>query len=68
MQQHLELKVLAALVLHLQRRPQSFLAESDAVHKPKLKRPCLAEVLTEHRVRQSKVELDGVVSLLPVLA
>lgn len=68
MQQHLELKVLATLVLHLQRRPQPFLAERDTVHQTKLVRPRLAELIAEHRMGQPKIELDRVVSLFPVLA
>lgn len=50
MQEHLELKVLSTLVLHLQRRPQPFLAESDTVHQTKLVGPRLTEVIAEHGV------------------
>lgn len=68
MQEYLELKVLTTLVLHLQRRPQPFLAESDTVHQTKLVGPRLTEVIAEHCMGQPKVELDRVVSLLLVLA
>lgn len=68
MHQDLELKVLATVVLHLQRRSQSFLAQGDAVHERKLVWPRLAEVLAKQCMRQSKVELDRVIPLFPVLA
>lgn len=58
MQQYLELKVLATLVLHLQCRSQPFLAKRNAIHETKLEGPCLAEVIAEHCMRQPKVELD----------
>ena len=66
--EHLELKVLLALILHLQRSPQTLLGESDTIHETKLKRPGLLQLVTEHRMRQTKVELDSVVPVLVVLA
>lgn len=67
MHQDLELKVLATIVLHLQRCSQSLLAQRDAVHERELVWPRLAESLAQQRMRQSKVELDGVIAFFPVL-
>ena len=66
MHQNLEIKVLTTRILHLQRRPQSLLVQRNAVHKVKFIRPCLAEFLTQHRMRQAKVELNGIIPFFPV--
>jgi len=63
MHQHLEVKRLRALVLHLQRRLQTVPGQGDAVHEPKLERPRLAELVAQHGVGEAKVELDGVAAV-----
>jgi len=68
MHQDLELEVLATVVLHLQRRSQSLLAQRDAVHERELMWPRLAEFLAKQCMRQSEIELDRVIPLFPVLA
>ena len=66
MHQNLELKVLSTLILHLQRRPQSLFVQRNAVHKVEFIRPRLAELLAQHRMRQAKVKLNGVIPFFPV--
>lgn len=66
MHQNLEIKVLATRILHLQRRPQSLLVQRNAVHKVEFIRPCPAEFLTQHRMRQAEVQLNGVIPFFPV--
>lgn len=66
MHQNLKVKVLTALVLHLQRRLQAVLRQGHTVHQTKFIRPRLLELGTEHGVRQSEIQLDGIVTILPV--
>lgn len=66
MHQNLKLKVLTTLVLHLQRRSQSLLAQGDTIHQTKLVRPRLAEVISQHRVRQTEIQRDSVVAFFVV--
>lgn len=47
MHQDLELKVLATVVLHLQRRSQTLLAQRDTVHERELVWPRLAGFLAQ---------------------
>lgn len=66
MHQNLKLKVLTTLVLHLQRRSQSLLAQCDTIYQTKLILPRLAEVIAQHRVRQTEIQRDRVVTLFAV--
>ena len=59
MHQNLELKVLLSLVTHFQGCLQGIPGQGHTVHKAKLIRPRLAELLAQQGVRQSKVQLDG---------
>lgn len=59
MRKDLELKVLLSLVAHLQSRLQGVPCEGDTVHQTELVRPRLTELLTQHGVRQSEIQLDG---------
>lgn len=51
MHQDLELKILATVVLYLQRRSQSLLAQRDAVHERELVWPRLAGFIAQQRMR-----------------
>lgn len=61
--ENLEIKVLLSLIANLQRCLQSILGESDTVYQAKLKRPSLAELLAQHCMRQSKVQLHSQIGL-----
>lgn len=61
--QNLELEVLFSFVCNLKRGCQCVPGEGNAVDKPKLIRPRLSKLLTQHAMRQSKVQLHGEVAL-----
>jgi hypothetical protein len=70
MHQHLELKVLAPLVLHVQGGLEAILGEGDAVDETEFIRPRLAEVLAQHGMRKPEIKIDrvGVVDVRLILA
>lgn len=57
-QQHMKIKRLCSFILDLQGSLQTIWAECDAIDKPKLVWPGLAEFLGDHARGQSKVQLD----------
>lgn len=65
--QHLELEVLLALIANLQGGLQCILGQCNAVHQSKFVRPCLAELLGQHGVRQTEVQLHGEIGLVTIL-
>jgi hypothetical protein len=62
--QNLEVEILVVLVLHLQGCFQTLLGQGDTVQKTELIRPSLPEFLTQHSMRQTKVELDRIITIL----
>lgn len=62
MHQYLEVKILTTLVLHLERRLQTLLGQSNAIYQPEVVRPCLLEIFCEHGAGETEVQLDRAIS------
>ena len=59
MHQDLELKVLLALIVDMQGSRQPVLRQGDTVDKTELVRPSLPELLAQHVMGETKIQLDG---------
>ena len=59
MHQDLEVEVLLALIRDIQRGRQCILRKSDTVDKSELIRPSLLEVLAQHVMVETEIQLDG---------
>lgn len=68
MHQHLKIKVLGSLILHLERSPETILRKGDTVQQSELIRPCLPELLAQHGMGEAEIELDGIVAVLLVFS
>lgn len=61
--QDLEVEVLLALVRDIQRGRQSILRQGDTVDESELIRPSLLEVLAQHVMVETEIQLNGEITL-----
>lgn len=64
--QHLEIKVLLALIANLQSRLQRIGGERNTVDQTELVWPCGAELIGQHRVRQAEIQFHGKIGLVAI--